>query len=119
MAKDGGRPVETANCGDWEIYVWGGLRILTFSGKFSLATLPLNRRAASSYTLTAASVVSKVPSRTLAALCGSLIFAAHLPRGLCLTPLYLLLLSLVSSFEVLVISACGGCATEVVVAAPP
>ncbi|KAL2548538.1 Uncharacterized protein Fot_10068 [Forsythia ovata] len=96
--------------------VSGGLRILTFSGKFSLALLPLNRRAASSYALAAASVVSNVPNHTLAALCGSLISDAHLPHGLYLTPLYLLLLSPVSSFEVLVISTCGGCAMVVVVA---
>lgn len=33
-----------------------------------------------------------MPSHTLAALKGSLISAAHLPHGLCLTPLYLLLI---------------------------
>jgi hypothetical protein len=37
-----------------------------------------------------------VPSQTLAALCGSRISAAHLPHGLCLTPLYLLFRSPVS-----------------------
>lgn len=41
--------------------------------------------------------MSNVPSQTLAALWGSRISAAHLPHGLCLTPLYLLLLSPVSS----------------------
>ena len=42
-----------------------------------------------------------MPSQTLAALCGSRISAAHLPHGLCLTPLYLLLRSppLVSSYD--------------------
>ncbi|KAL2489717.1 Uncharacterized protein Fot_43009 [Forsythia ovata] len=107
-------PVETPNCADWKICVWGSLRILTFSGKFSL--LPPNWRAALSYALAVASAVSNVPNHTLAAFCGSLISAAHLPHSLCLTSLYLLLLSHVSSFEVLVISACGGCATVVVVA---
>lgn len=43
--------------------------------------------------------MSNVPSQTLAALCGSRISAAHLPHGLCLTPLYLLLLSPGSSNE--------------------
>ena len=62
-----------------------------------MALLPLNLRAASSYALAAASAVSNVPNQTLAALCGSLISAAHFPHGLCLTPLYLLLLSPVSS----------------------
>lgn len=37
--------------------------------------------------------MSNVPSHTLAALNGSLISAAHLPHGLCLTPLYFLLCS--------------------------
>lgn len=32
-----------------------------------------------------------MPNQTLAALNGSLISAAHLPHGLCLTPLYFLL----------------------------
>lgn len=66
---------------------------LTFSGKLSFALLPLNLNAASSYALAAASSVSNVPSQTLAALCGSRISAAHFPHGLCLTPLYFLLLS--------------------------
>ena len=43
--------------------------------------------------------MSNVPSHTLAALCGSRISAAHFPHGLCLTPLYLLLLSPVSSYD--------------------
>lgn len=43
--------------------------------------------------------MSNVPSQTLAALCGSRISAAHFPHGLCLTPLYLLFLSPVSSNE--------------------
>ncbi|XP_068337581.1 peptidyl-prolyl cis-trans isomerase-like 2 [Pyrus communis] len=47
----------------------------------------------------AASAVSNVPSQTLAALCGSRFSAAHFPHGLCLTPLYLLFLSPVSSNE--------------------
>lgn len=33
-----------------------------------------------------------MPNHTLAALKGSLISAAHFPHGLCLTPLYLLLI---------------------------
>lgn len=37
--------------------------------------------------------MSNVPSQTLAALNGSLISAAHFPHGLCLTPLYLVLVS--------------------------
>lgn len=41
--------------------------------------------------------MSNVPSQTLAALCGSLISAAHFPHGLCRTPLYLLRLSPLSS----------------------
>ncbi|PON47795.1 hypothetical protein PanWU01x14_241830 [Parasponia andersonii] len=80
---------ETAN------WVASGLpecgRSRTFSGKLSLALLPLKRRAASSYALAAPSAVSNVPSQTLAALKGSLISAAHFPHGLCLTPLYFLL----------------------------
>lgn len=40
-----------------------------------------------------------MPSQTLAALCGSRISAAHFPHGRCRTPLYLLLLSPVSSVE--------------------
>lgn len=59
----------------------------TSSGKLSLALLPLNRSAASSYALAAASAVSKVPNHTRAAFCGSLISAAHFPHVLCLTPL--------------------------------
>ena len=68
-----------------------GDRSRTFSGKLSLALLPLKRRAAASYALAAASAVSNVPNQTLAALKGSLISAAHFPHGLCLTPLYFLL----------------------------
>ena len=68
-----------------------GDRSRTFSGKLSLALLPLKRRAASSYALAAASALSNVPNQTLAALKGSLISAAHFPHGLCLTPLYFLL----------------------------
>lgn len=37
--------------------------------------------------------MSKVPSQTLAALCGSRISAAHFPHGRCRTPLYRRLLS--------------------------
>lgn len=92
---------------------WGGGISLTFSGKLSLALLPLKRRAASSYALAAASAVSKVPSQTLAALCGSRISAAHFPQGLCRTPLYLFL-SPVSSCEVVVEgSGCVVCSAAV------
>lgn len=58
--------------------------------------------------------MSKVPSQTLAALWGSRISAAHLPHGLCLTPLYLLLLSPVSSTEAF---SLDGAAADTVVAA--
>ena len=68
----------------------GVLRLLTFSGKLSLALLPLNLRAAASYALAAPSAVSNVPSQTRHAFCGSRISAAHFPHGLCLTPLYFL-----------------------------
>lgn len=75
----------------------------TFSGKLSLALLPLNRSAASSYALAADSAVSKVPNHTRAAFCGSLISAAHFPHGLCLTPLYFLLLSCLPPWVLLVL----------------
>nr|GMD85147.1 hypothetical protein TorRG33x02_309020 [Ipomoea batatas] len=75
--------------------------------KGRLALLPRNLSAASSYALAAASAVSNVPNQTLAAFCGSLISAAHFPHGLCLTPLYLLLLS---PFP----SSCTAAATAVV-----
>lgn len=96
----------------------------TFSGKLSLALLPLNRSAASSYALAAASAVSKVPNHTRAAFCGSLISAAHFPHGLCLTPLYFLLLSclppwvlleLVVELVVAVVTACVVAAGIVVI----
>lgn len=78
--------------GNWvAVGLPAGGRIRTFSGKLSLALLPLKRRAASSYALAASSAVLNVPNQTLAALMGSLISAAHLPHGLCLTPLYFLL----------------------------
>lgn len=86
--------------GIWVVWgSWGGGSNRTFSGKLSLALFPLNLRAASSYALAAATAVSNVPNHTLAALWGSLISAAHFPHGLCLTPLYLILLSPVSSFD--------------------
>lgn len=60
--------------------------------------------------------MSKVPSQTLAALCGSLISAAHFPHGRCRTPLYFLLLSPVSSCGGAEDSGCeGGSAAAVVV----
>lgn len=52
--------------------------------------------------------MSNVPSQTLAALCGSRISAAHFPHGLCRTPLYLLLLSPVSSYEAVSVDGVGG-----------
>jgi hypothetical protein len=53
-----------------------------------LARLPRNPSAATSYARAAASAVSKVPSHTRAALCGSRISAAHFPHGRCRTPRY-------------------------------
>jgi hypothetical protein len=60
--------------------------------------------------------VSNVPSQTLAALWGSRISAAHLPHGLCLTPLYLLLLSPVSSQDTFSLDGVAGTVVVVVVA---
>ncbi|CAI9767606.1 unnamed protein product [Fraxinus pennsylvanica] len=61
---------------------------MALSGKLSLALLPLNLKAASSYALAAASAVLNVPNQTLAVvLCESFIFADHLPNGVCLTPM--------------------------------
>lgn len=57
--------------------------------------------------------MSKVPSQTLAALCGSRISAAHLPQGLCRTPLYLRLLSPDSSGTAVGSDGSGGAAAEV------
>lgn len=59
------------------------------SGKLSLALNPRNLVAAMSYAIAASSAVSKVPSQTRAAFCGSRISAAHFPHGRCLTPRYL------------------------------
>ena len=90
--EEGGATLETPH---WVVVVFCGggawWRSVTFSGKLSLALLPLKRSAAWSYALAAASAVSNVPNHTLAALNGSLISAAHLPHGLCLTPRYFLL----------------------------
>lgn len=55
-----------------------------------------------------------MPNQTLAALCGSLISAAHFPHGLCLTPLYLLFLSPVSSLATS--DGCAGVCDAVVAA---
>lgn len=51
-----------------------------------------------------------MPSQTLAALCGSRISAAHLPHGLCLTPLYLIFRSPVSPMDA--VSVDGGAVAE-------
>lgn len=65
--------------------------------------------------------MSKVPSQTRAALCGSRISAAHFPQGLCLTPLYLLLVSPVSTGETIpaLLDGVNGTAVPVAVTALP
>lgn len=61
--------------------------------------------------------MSNVPNQTLAALCGSRISAAHFPHGRWRTPLYLLLLSPVSSCEAVSVDGVGGVAVAVAAAA--
>lgn len=59
--------------------------------------------------------MSNVPNQTLAALCGSRISAAHFPHGLWRTPLYLLLLSPVSSCEAASVDGAAAAAMAVAV----
>lgn len=78
----------------------GQCRVMTLrSEKLSIASSPLNLKAATSYALAAASTVLNVPNQVLkVVLCGSLISADNLPNGVCLIPLNLLF-CLVSSRE--------------------